>query len=52
MTTALDAGYRHIDTAFNYNNEEAIGKVLKKWFTKDGKREDLFITSKVMSITY
>lgn len=47
VTTALDAGYRHIDTAFNYNNEEAIGKVLKKWFTKDGKREDLFITSKL-----
>ncbi|XP_033328185.2 aldo-keto reductase family 1 member A1 [Megalopta genalis] len=46
-TTALDAGYKHIDTAFNYNNEEAIGAVLKKWFAKGGKREDLFITSKL-----
>lgn len=50
MTAALDMGYRHIDTAFNYNNEEAIGSVLKKWFEKGGKREDLFITSKVTRI--
>ncbi|CAK9813512.1 Aldo-keto reductase family 1 member A1-A [Anthophora quadrimaculata] len=47
MVIALDAGYRHIDTAFNYNNEEAIGTVLKKWFEKGGNREDLFITSKL-----
>lgn len=50
MTFALEIGYRHIDTAFNYNNEEAIGEVLKKWFEKGGKREDLFITSKVIYI--
>ncbi|VVD04658.1 unnamed protein product [Leptidea sinapis] len=44
---ALDLGYRHIDTAFNYNNEDAIGKAIKKW-TEDGKgsRQDLFITTK------
>lgn len=45
---ALELGYRHIDTAFNYNNEEAIGKAIKKW-TEEGKgnRADLFITTKV-----
>ncbi|XP_050667874.1 1,5-anhydro-D-fructose reductase-like [Leptidea sinapis] len=45
---ALDLGYRHIDTAFNYNNEDAIGKAIKKW-TEDGKgsRQDLFITTKL-----
>lgn len=47
VTFALEIGYRHIDTAFNYNNEEAIGEVLRKWFEKGGKREDLFITSKL-----
>ncbi|XP_017757416.1 PREDICTED: alcohol dehydrogenase [NADP(+)]-like [Eufriesea mexicana] len=47
VTTALKVGYRHIDTAFNYNNEEAIGAVLKEWFENGGKREDLFITSKL-----
>ena len=45
----MENGYRHIDTAFNYHNEEAIGKSLKKWFDKGGKREELFITSKVIS---
>ncbi|XP_012275943.1 alcohol dehydrogenase [NADP(+)] isoform X2 [Orussus abietinus] len=49
VSTALDCGYRHIDTAFNYNNEEAIGQSLKKWFEKGGKREELFITSKLPS---
>ncbi|XP_054012062.1 aldo-keto reductase family 1 member A1-like isoform X1 [Hylaeus anthracinus] len=47
VTAALNIGYRHIDTAFNYNNEEAIGAVLKKWFAEGGKREDLFITTKL-----
>ncbi|KRX08570.1 NADP-dependent oxidoreductase domain [Pseudocohnilembus persalinus] len=45
---ALDQGYRHLDTAIRYNNEEQIGKALKKIFQEGKyKREDLFITSKV-----
>ena len=47
VTNALKSGYKHIDTAFTYGNEEAIGKTLKKWFDNGGKREDLFITTKV-----
>jgi hypothetical protein len=43
----LENGYRHIDTAFVYQNEPAIGEALRKWFAKGGKRENLFITSKV-----
>lgn len=47
VTKALDLGYRHIDTAFNYNNEEAIGNAVKKWLAEGkGKRSDLFITTK------
>lgn len=41
---ALDIGYRHIDTATVYENEEGIGRALKK--TKI-PREELFITSKL-----
>lgn len=48
---ALDLGYRHIDTAFNYNNEEAIGNAITKWID-DGKgtRNELFITTKLPHI--
>lgn len=42
---ALAVGYRHIDTAQMYGNEEAIGKALK---TVDLKREEYFITTKLM----
>lgn len=44
VTQAVDAGYRHIDTARGYNNEEGVGRALKQL---DVARDDLFITSKV-----
>nr|CAD7194606.1 unnamed protein product [Timema douglasi] len=47
VETALTAGYRHIDTAYNYNNEDAIGRALKRWLSdEDHHREDLFIATK------
>ncbi|XP_071041148.1 aldo-keto reductase family 1 member A1 [Parasteatoda tepidariorum] len=48
ISTAIDAGYRLIDTAFTYNNEHLLGQALQKLF-KSGKikREELFITSKL-----
>lgn len=39
---AIKTGYTHIDTAELYENEEAIGKVVK-----DAHRKALFLTSKV-----
>ncbi|GJQ78284.1 hypothetical protein Trydic_g22126 [Trypoxylus dichotomus] len=48
LEIALETGYRHIDTAARYQNEEIIGRVLKKWFDSGKlKREDLFITTKL-----
>lgn len=44
---ALEAGYRHIDTAWMYGNGEAergIGAALRQW---GGKREELFIVTKL-----
>lgn len=53
LDSALQAGYRHIDTATRYRNEASIGKVLKNWFDS-GKlqREDVFITTKVVNVTF
>lgn len=42
--TAIDTGYRAIDTAWFYKNEKALGEALK---TVNIKREDLFITTKL-----
>jgi diketogulonate reductase-like aldo/keto reductase len=41
---ALDAGYRHIDTAMIYGNEVEIGKAIKD---SNVAREDIFLTSKL-----
>ena len=41
---AIDVGYRLIDTAQAYGNEEAVGNAIKKC---DVPREELFITTKV-----
>jgi aryl-alcohol dehydrogenase-like predicted oxidoreductase len=50
LDAALEAGYRHIDTAYVYENEAAIGRVLAKWLNSGKvKREELFIVTKVRS---
>ena len=41
---AIDVGYRLIDTAASYGNEEAVGKAIKSCGVA---REDLFITTKL-----
>lgn len=44
VTDALSAGYRLIDTAAAYFNEEAVGSAIKK---SGIKRDELFITTKL-----
>lgn len=44
VSNALTVGYRSIDTAQMYQNEDAVGRAIKK---SGIKREDLFITTKV-----
>ncbi|MFT7119931.1 MAG: diketogulonate reductase-like aldo/keto reductase [Neolewinella sp.] len=41
---AIDAGYRHIDTAQIYKNEEAVGTALS---TASIPREDIWLTTKI-----
>jgi diketogulonate reductase-like aldo/keto reductase len=41
---AIEAGYRHIDTASIYQNETGVGRAIKE---SDVPRKDLFVVSKV-----
>jgi 2,5-diketo-D-gluconate reductase A len=44
VTDALAAGYRHIDTAAAYVNEEAVGRAIK---SSGIARDELFVTTKL-----
>ena len=45
---AIEQGYRSIDTAMIYGNEETVGQGIKEGLESTGlSREDLFITSKL-----
>lgn len=46
---ALNAGYRHLDCAWFYQNEEEVGSGIREFLSQNPsvKREDLFITTKV-----
>lgn len=48
IDAALEAGYRHIDTAHVYENERVIGRVVNRWINS-GKlsRDELFIVTKL-----
>ncbi|XP_072562924.1 aldo-keto reductase family 1 member A1-A isoform X4 [Paramormyrops kingsleyae] len=49
VLAALDNGYRHIDCAAAYSNEENVGEALRERVGpgKSLKREELFLTSKL-----
>ncbi|MFF3025254.1 aldo/keto reductase [Gottfriedia sp. NPDC057948] len=48
VKAAIRNGYRSIDTAAIYQNEEGVGQGIREALEENGlKREDLFITSKV-----
>ena len=44
VVAAIEAGYRHIDTAYRYNNERGVGQGIRD---SGIDREDLFVTTKL-----
>ena len=48
VSWAIQTGYRHIDCAAAYKNQDLVGKGIADGLAKTGlKREDLWITSKL-----
>ena len=48
VLSALRAGYRHIDTASAYGNEESVGRAIADYLAESGtRREELFVTTKL-----
>ncbi len=50
---ALDCGYRLVDTASAYHNEQGVGEALARWMV-EGRltRDEIFVTSKVWVTQY
>jgi 2,5-diketo-D-gluconate reductase A len=46
VRTALDAGYRHIDTAQGYGNEEGVGQAVRE---SGLARDEVFVTTKLIN---
>jgi aldehyde reductase len=45
---AIDAGYRHFDTALFYRNEKEVGAAIRAKIAEGViRREDVFVTTKV-----
>ncbi|KAH9039883.1 Aldo/keto reductase [Lactarius pseudohatsudake] len=44
---AVEAGYRHLDCAYVYRNQDEVGAALKRVVPSVVQREELFITSKL-----
>ena len=44
VSTALQAGYRHIDTAEMYGNEKEVGEAIRR---SDLDRAEVYVTSKL-----
>jgi diketogulonate reductase-like aldo/keto reductase len=48
VNTALEVGWRGIDTALVYRSQRAIGRVLAHWFMQQKvSRSDIFLTTKI-----
>jgi diketogulonate reductase-like aldo/keto reductase len=51
--TALEVGFRHLDCAERYRNEEAVGEVMQAAFREGTiRRQDVFVTTKLWNTNH
>ena len=51
--TALEVGFRHLDCAERYRNEEAVGDAMQAAFAAGtARREDVFLTTKLWNTNH
>src|ERR1700734_2905308 len=51
--TALEAGFRHLDCAERYRNEDAVGEAMRDVFKAGAiRREDVFVTTKLWNTNH
>src|ERR1700688_1387879 len=51
--TALEVGFRHLDCAERYRNEEAVGDAMQAVFNAGMiRREDIFVTTKLWNTNH
>ena len=51
--TALEVGFRHLDCAERYRNEEAVGEAMREVFKAGAiRREDVFVTTKLWNTNH
>src|ERR1700722_5341891 len=51
--TALEVGFRHLDCAERYRNEEAVGEAMQAVFSAGRiRREDVFVTTKLWNTNH
>lgn len=50
---ALDVGYKHVDSAAFYQNEQEVCEAIAKWLKdNNGKREDIYYTTKITHMSH
>ncbi len=47
VSAALDAGYRHVDTAEAYDNEAGVGRAINAALDAGLRRDEVFVTTKL-----
>ena len=53
IESAIKAGYRHLDTASFYGNEDVVGEALSRCIEQGVvSREDIFVTTKIWHTEY